>query len=85
MLLHRIPLEILIFMSFDTCTNKEVVNAFLFWQMNLLLHGFLALENQVNSSSGDISLNKMETSEEICEWLAVLWERGFCHDNPHGV
>lgn len=27
----------------------------------------------------------METIEETCEWLAVLLERGFCHDNPQGA
>lgn len=39
-------------------------------------------ENQVSSSCAEGNPNKMETSEEICQWLAILWERGFCHDNP---
>ena len=52
--------------------------------MNLLLQSSLSLENSVSSHGGDFRQNWMENLEEIYEWLAVLWERGFCHDNPQG-
>lgn len=53
--------------------------------MNLLLCSSSALVNQVSSSCAEGNQYKMETSEEICQWLAILWERGFCHDNPQGM
>ncbi|KAL2548019.1 tRNA/rRNA methyltransferase (SpoU) family protein [Forsythia ovata] len=51
-------------------------------QITLLLRPSFSLDNKKNSCNGEIHLNQMETFEEICEWLAVLLERGFCHDNP---
>ncbi|KAK4338184.1 hypothetical protein RND71_042671 [Anisodus tanguticus] len=51
-------------------------------QMTLLLHSSLSPENSVNTSNGNVCHTWMDSLEEIFEWLAVLWERGFCHDNP---
>ncbi|CAA3014630.1 uncharacterized protein LOC111390252 [Olea europaea subsp. europaea] len=51
-------------------------------QITLLLSPPFSLGNTINSCNGEIHLNQMETIEETCEWLAVLLERGFCHDNP---
>lgn len=51
-------------------------------QMTLLLHSSSSPENSVNTINGNVCRTWMDSSEEIFEWLAVLWERGFCHDNP---
>ncbi|CAI9772460.1 unnamed protein product [Fraxinus pennsylvanica] len=51
-------------------------------QITLLLSPPFSLGNTIISCNGGIHLNQMETVKEICEWLAVLLERGFCHDNP---
>ncbi|KAF3672281.1 hypothetical protein T459_00734 [Capsicum annuum] len=51
-------------------------------QMTLLLHSSLSPENSVKTINGNVFHTWMDSSEEIFEWLAVLWERGFCHDNP---
>ncbi|KAH6767928.1 tRNA/rRNA methyltransferase family protein [Perilla frutescens var. frutescens] len=50
-------------------------------QIMLLLHS-LPSENTVCSANEELYHNRMATAEQIFEWLAVLWERGFCHDNP---
>ncbi|XP_071917543.1 uncharacterized protein [Coffea arabica] len=62
--------------------GTHLVEAAWHHQMNLLLQSSLSLENSVSSHGGDFRQNWMENLEEIYEWLAVLWERGFCHDNP---
>ncbi|XP_070009091.1 uncharacterized protein [Nicotiana sylvestris] len=51
-------------------------------QMTLLLHSSLSPENSVKTINGNVCQTWMDSLEEIFEWLAVLWERGFCHDNP---
>lgn len=51
----------------------------------LLLHSAFPLENSVGSVNEDLYYNRMATAEQIFEWLAILWERGFCHDNPQGT
>ncbi|KAM7494028.1 hypothetical protein LguiB_028637 [Lonicera macranthoides] len=51
-------------------------------QITLLLHIPFPCDNYVNPSSGGVQCHQMETLVEIFNWLAVLWERGFCHDNP---
>ncbi|XP_060207448.1 uncharacterized protein LOC132635184 isoform X2 [Lycium barbarum] len=51
-------------------------------QMALLLHSSLSPENSVKTFNGNVCHTWMDSLEEIFEWLAVLWERGFCHDNP---
>lgn len=53
-------------------------------QMTLLLHSSSSPENSVNTTNGNVYRTWMDSSQEIFEWLAVLWERGFCHDNPQG-
>ncbi|KAL0326606.1 UNVERIFIED_CONTAM: hypothetical protein Sangu_1738600 [Sesamum angustifolium] len=51
-------------------------------QIMLWLRSSIPLENSVPSVSEEQYYNRMATAEQIFEWLAVLWERGFCHDNP---
>ncbi|KAL0446379.1 UNVERIFIED_CONTAM: hypothetical protein Slati_1765800 [Sesamum latifolium] len=51
-------------------------------QITLWLQSSIPLENSVPSVSEEQYYNRMATAEQIFEWLAVLWERGFCHDNP---
>ncbi|XP_057773845.1 uncharacterized protein LOC130993110 isoform X2 [Salvia miltiorrhiza] len=50
-------------------------------QIMLLLRS-LPSENTVCSANGELYHSRMATAEQIFEWLAILWERGFCHDNP---
>lgn len=40
--------------------------------------------NNTSSISGAVYQNQIETPGEIFNWLAILWERGFNHDNPQG-
>ncbi|KAK4423009.1 putative methyltransferase TARBP1 [Sesamum alatum] len=51
-------------------------------QIMLWLRSSIPLENSVPSVSEEQYHNRMGSAEQIFEWLAVLWERGFCHDNP---
>nr|POF01631.1 putative methyltransferase tarbp1 [Quercus suber] len=51
-------------------------------QVSLLLQ---FSESHVNFGSlvnGGVYQNQIQTSSEIFNWLSILWERGFCHDNP---
>lgn len=50
----------------------------------LLLHS-LPSEDPPYSANEELYHNRMATAEQISEWLAILWERGFCHDNPQGT
>ncbi|KAK6146391.1 hypothetical protein DH2020_020260 [Rehmannia glutinosa] len=51
-------------------------------QINLWLRSLLPSENSVISVNEELYHNRMATAEQTFEWLAILWERGFCHDNP---
>ncbi|KAI3453453.1 hypothetical protein Pfo_010116 [Paulownia fortunei] len=51
-------------------------------QIMLWLRSSFPLENSVDSVNEELYHNRMETAEQIFEWLAILWERGFFHDNP---
>ncbi|CAK9173318.1 unnamed protein product [Ilex paraguariensis] len=51
-------------------------------QITLLLHSSFPSDNSVNSSSSGFHPNQIDTLSEIFNWSAVLWERGFRHDNP---
>ncbi|KAL8528968.1 hypothetical protein ACS0TY_006437 [Phlomoides rotata] len=51
-------------------------------QIVILLRSAFSKENSVGSVYEDLYYNRMATAEQIFEWLAILWERGFCHDNP---
>ncbi|PIN08693.1 hypothetical protein CDL12_18734 [Handroanthus impetiginosus] len=51
-------------------------------QIMLWLRSSFPLENSGHSFNEDLYHNRMATAEQIFEWLAILWERGFCHDNP---
>ncbi|XP_019190926.1 PREDICTED: uncharacterized protein LOC109185383 isoform X1 [Ipomoea nil] len=48
-------------------------------QMTLLLHYSPSPESVLNGEPHHMC---MDTLEETFDWLVVLWERGFCHDNP---
>ncbi|KAK9132748.1 hypothetical protein Scep_012276 [Stephania cephalantha] len=50
-------------------------------QISLLLHHSIPRHSSSNTSTV-VSETQMETSERIVHWLAVLWERGLCHENP---
>ncbi|PWA72733.1 tRNA/rRNA methyltransferase (SpoU) family protein [Artemisia annua] len=51
-------------------------------QMNLLLHTSNSSDNLVKPVGERLHLDPMETLEHMFDWLAVLWQRGLCHDNP---
>lgn len=51
----------------------------------MLLLRSLPSENTVYSANQELYHSRMATAEQIFEWLAILWERGFCHDNPLGT
>ncbi|KAL8088926.1 hypothetical protein AgCh_038625 [Apium graveolens] len=51
-------------------------------QIALLLHISLPCLDSSNHVTRRAFPAKMETPENIFNCLAVLWDRGFCHDNP---
>lgn len=51
-------------------------------KITLLLHTSLTHDDLVNTVNGELNQNEMEASTDIFKWLAVLWERGFMHENP---
>lgn len=51
----------------------------------MLLLRSLPSDNTVCSANEELHHNRMATAEQIFEWLAILWERGFFHDNPQGT
>ncbi|GJR57300.1 tRNA/rRNA methyltransferase, SpoU family protein [Tanacetum coccineum] len=53
-------------------------------QMNLLLHTSNSSDNSVKPVDERLHHDPMETLEHMFDWLAVLWQRGLCHDNPQG-
>ncbi|KAK9155092.1 hypothetical protein Sjap_002572 [Stephania japonica] len=50
-------------------------------QISLLLHHSIPQDSSLNTSTA-VSESQVETSERAFHWLAVLWERGLCHENP---
>jgi len=42
------------------------------------------LNKYKNPRTSEVYEVQMETVEGIFSWLAVLWERGFVHENPQG-
>lgn len=54
-------------------------------QIALLLRMTSSCLDSPNHGTRRVFPAKMETLEEIFNWLAVLWDRGFCHDNPQGT
>lgn len=50
----------------------------------MLLQSFTLHGNFVSSVMGADYKNQIESKGEIFNWLAILWERGFHHDNPQG-
>ncbi|GLT91144.1 hypothetical protein SLE2022_090460 [Rubroshorea leprosula] len=51
-------------------------------QITLLLQFSLSHDNFVSAISRGPQQTQMETFNEVFSWLSILWERGFCHDNP---
>ncbi|KAF3448239.1 hypothetical protein FNV43_RR08952 [Rhamnella rubrinervis] len=51
-------------------------------QVSLLLQSFTLHGKFVSSVMGADYKNQIESKGEIFNWLAILWERGFHHDNP---
>ncbi|KAJ7952593.1 tRNA/rRNA methyltransferase (SpoU) family protein [Quillaja saponaria] len=50
-------------------------------QVSLLLQFSVSRVNYGRPTNG-AHQNQFEASSEIFNWLSILWERGFCHDNP---
>lgn len=53
-------------------------------QVSLLLQISVSHVNFASHIDG-IHRNQSEIVGEIFNWLSILWERGFCHDNPQGT
>ncbi|XAR70547.1 tRNA (guanosine(18)-2'-O)-methyltransferase [Bertholletia excelsa] len=51
-------------------------------QITLLFHSSFPQNESLICVSGELNQNLMEQSSNVFSWLAVLWERGFLHDNP---
>ncbi|KAI3821527.1 hypothetical protein L1987_09095 [Smallanthus sonchifolius] len=62
--------------------GTHLVEAAWNYQMNLLLHTSHPSDNPIKPVGERILLDPMETLEDMFDWLAVLWQRGLCHDNP---
>lgn len=50
--------------------------------MNVLLH--TSHPSDITLKPVGARLDPMEALEDMFDWLAVLWQRGLCHDNPQG-
>ncbi|XP_020577528.1 LOW QUALITY PROTEIN: uncharacterized protein LOC110022769 [Phalaenopsis equestris] len=50
-------------------------------QVSLLFRSFPSKYDQI-STTADVYYSQMETLDGMVSWLAVLWERGFFHENP---
>ncbi|KAK9079991.1 hypothetical protein SSX86_001666 [Deinandra increscens subsp. villosa] len=61
--------------------GTHLVEAAWNYQMNLLLQTSRT-DNPIKSVGERIHLDPIETLEDMFDWLAVLWQRGLCHDNP---
>ncbi|KAK1407772.1 hypothetical protein QVD17_39399 [Tagetes erecta] len=62
--------------------GTHLVEAAWNYQMNLLLHTSHSSDNPIKLIDERNHLDPMETLEDMFDWLAVLWQRGLCHDNP---
>ncbi|XP_071706129.1 uncharacterized protein [Rutidosis leptorrhynchoides] len=62
--------------------GTHLVEAAWNYQMNLLLQTSQPSDNSFNPVGERLNLDPMETLEDMFDWLAVLWQRGLCHDNP---
>ncbi|XP_073307956.1 uncharacterized protein [Primulina huaijiensis] len=51
-------------------------------QIMLWLRSLFSDDDLTNSENGNLYCNQMASTEQTFQWLAILWERGFCHDNP---
>jgi tRNA guanosine-2'-O-methyltransferase len=41
--------------------------------------------NFASSVDEGVHQSQIEASGGVFNWLSILWERGFCHDNPLGT
>nr|XP_011465219.1 PREDICTED: uncharacterized protein LOC101309934 [Fragaria vesca subsp. vesca] len=62
--------------------GTHLVEAAWNYQISLLLQNSSSDANNTISVSGALHQNQIENPGEIFNWLAILWERGFNHDNP---
>lgn len=62
--------------------GTHLVEAAWNYQVSLLLQYSSSHGDNTSSISGAVYQNQIETPGEIFNWLAILWERGFNHDNP---
>ncbi|PRQ18401.1 putative tRNA (guanosine(18)-2'-O)-methyltransferase [Rosa chinensis] len=62
--------------------GTHLVEAAWNYQVSLLLRNSSSDANNKTSISGAVHQNQIESPGEIFNWLAILWERGFNHDNP---
>ncbi|XP_024987092.1 uncharacterized protein LOC112522227 isoform X1 [Cynara cardunculus var. scolymus] len=62
--------------------GTHLVEAAWNYQMNLLLRIAHPSDNSIKPVGERHYLDPMETLEDMFDWLAVLWQRGLCHDNP---
>ncbi|CAI9292192.1 unnamed protein product [Lactuca saligna] len=62
--------------------GTHLVEAAWNYQMNLLLQTSESCDNHLKAVGERLQLDPMETVQDMFDWLAVLWERGLCHDNP---
>ncbi|CAL9207649.1 unnamed protein product [Musa hybrid cultivar] len=51
-------------------------------QVSLLFQSRQLISSSSKLFSCEVYESQMENLEAIFSWLAVLWERGFCHENP---
>ncbi|XP_062146057.1 uncharacterized protein LOC133854045 isoform X2 [Alnus glutinosa] len=51
-------------------------------QVSLLLQFSMSHVNFASSVDGGVHQSQIEASGAVFNWLSILWERGFCHDNP---
>ncbi|CAL9124432.1 unnamed protein product [Musa textilis] len=51
-------------------------------QVSLLFQSRRLISSSSKLFSCEVYESQMENLEAIFSWLAVLWERGFCHENP---
>ncbi|KAK3029857.1 hypothetical protein RJ639_038291 [Escallonia herrerae] len=62
--------------------GTHLVEAAWNYQITMLLRISSPCDNSVNPVCGGLHFDQLDTLDKIFEWLAVLWERGLCHDNP---
>lgn len=57
----------------------------MFFQISKLLQFSWSDDLNMNLAGKGVCQIQMDDLECIFSWLAVLWQRGFCHENPQGI